>query len=341
MIVKKFKEKKLTNSLPSDEGFKHNFLLQGLMNIEKRETKKNESFLYVTITQKETNKQYYKTVFAENKLYDFLEPYAGFDKIPVNADVRVVKPEVKTIDILNIYIKVSSPKEVSTQKKQRAKYLVDTLVSFKEKAERFEDENLKQLCLQILKNKDFCKLFLRAPATEKSSGAKEGGLIDITDKILRLTETTVDYFNNNETSDFRLNKELLTASAILCKIGKAYALSINNNTITRTLYGEIQPEQTTTRDMLVSQIAKLPGTKEGQNPAETQTFTELLHIISSCNYRFNNKCCTPKSKNAIIFADIISMAVTQAQFELLENDPTQDSFCNMYESGKKYWIQPA
>ncbi|RME88385.1 MAG: HD domain-containing protein [Candidatus Hydrogenedentota bacterium] len=91
---------------------------------------------------------------------------------------------------------------------------------------KIENKELRILCFHFLKDKNFMKLFLEAPASRYAHHAYVGGLLEHTLNVMKLCDAYSRIYENT-------NKDLLLAGAFLHDIGKVdefrYLFDVNTS----------------------------------------------------------------------------------------------------------------
>ena len=183
------------------------------------------------------------------------------------------------------------------------------------------DQNLHQLLFAFCKNKIFLEKFFNAPGTEKSAYSFKGGILAHTVRLCKLIDNVCDMYENwnynkggfNET----LNRELLKTVAIFHDAGRAYIYDIEDNTIQKTLTGELLSSTELSVTMLNDIIQE-----EEIDFIEEQKII-LQHCISASG---NNSQCIPRMKEAIVFNYLEKLDTSMANFEYMEKISIGDDF---------------
>ena len=186
------------------------------------------------------------------------------------------------------------------------------------------------------KNKELLNKLFECPVTEKSAYSFKGGTLAHIVRTCRLCEAISSVYNTwnfnlngfNET----LNVDLLKTIAIFHDLGKAEKYYFENDQIKRTFKGELLTDSIISVD-LFKEI--LSNTKA--NLLEEQK-TILEHAIGSAKGSIENgSVCTPRTKEAEIFAAIERIEVTMGNFEYLQRTNIGDEFQKLFN--KQYYVE--
>ena len=346
-MIKKFIDKDLAYE-PSNLSFVDGALVQisGKIEVEKKPSKNGDNML-LKLTDDSGKNSINQFVFPSNDLYVFFSGHFG-EKLPCVADIKFVTNTVgdkkyQAMEIHNIHCEVMSEEEkkAAVEKVEENKKSSASQVSMAIKS--IEDPLLKRLCINIYKNPVTLEKVMNNPATEHSAYNERYGIINMIADTVNLMNSTVNALNSNfgEGSP-KFNLDLMKAGAILCNVGRAYMLEFDDaGNIAKTEENIIDNETLITRDLIQNELMKISMivNKDG-SPAynvNTDTVRELIHMIVSSKSRLEyNPTMLPKTKHAMLLADIVSMVFTKGLFENLEKSNEGEKFVKAYDGGRSY-----
>ena len=342
-MIKKLNEKELVYEaakLSFEDGKK--VQISGKIEI----TKSNKNLL-VKLTDDYSKSSINQLVFPGNPLFSFFLEHVG-QKLPCVADIKYVTNTVgskqyQAIEIHNIHIDVPSEEEVKAaeEKAEATSQAASTQLSTAIKS--IEDSTLRKLCFNIFKNTDFVNKFMNSPATEHSAYNDKSGLVRMTADTINLANSIVAAMNTSFGEEsVKFNADLIKAGAILCNVGRAYMLDMEEDgTIVKTEAGVIDTDVMITRDIVTQELFKMSTMvdKEG-NPlfnVETDMIKELIHMLVTSKSKLEyNPSVLPRTKHAMLLADIVSMVFTKGLFENLEKNNEGERMAKAYDGGRSY-----
>lgn len=348
-MIKRFAEQDMRYEV-SEMTFKDGATAQvtGKIEAEKKASKNGVNML-LKLSDNSGKVTINQLVFNNNPLYTFFEPYVG-QKMACIADIKFVTNVVgdkkyQAIEIHNIECDVPSEEDIkaAAEKKEEDKKTAATQVSVAIKS--IQDPLLKKLCINIYKNEVTLAKVMDNPATEHSAYNEKHGVINMIADTVNLVNSTVGALNSNfgEGSP-NFNLDLMKAGAILCNIGRAYMLEIDDaGNVVKTEENIIDNETLITRDIVQAELAKLATVtdKEGRLAYNTNSDTvrELIHMLVSSKSKLEyNPTMLPRTKHAMLLADIVSMVFTKGLFENLEKNNPGEKFVKAYDGGRNYVI---
>jgi 3'-5' exoribonuclease len=150
---------------------------------------------------------------------------------------------------------------------------------------RMRDPHLRALCTSFFADSEFSARFASAPAAQRIHHAYQGGLLEHTFEVLRLSEPLIELYP-------QLNADLLAAGILLHDIGKLEELRWDLD-ISYTDHGRLLGHISTSADMISRAIQAIPDF-----PPDLET--QLLHMILSHHGRYEwNSPRRPKTLEAI------------------------------------------
>lgn len=341
-MIKKFLEKDLAYE-PSKLVFKDGALVQISGKVE---VVKSNANILLKLTDDVSKNSINQLVFPSNKLFKFVEEYIG-QKLPCVADIKFVTNTVgekkyQAIEIHNIHCEVMSEEEKKEAAEKKEEEKNTASAQLKAALGRIEDKTLNKLCYEVYRNKETVAKIMENPATEHSAYNEKHGIINMIADTINLTVSTVNAMNSNfgETSP-KFNMDLMLAGAILCNVGRAYMLEFDEGgNIVKTETNIIDNDTLVTRDIITRELMKLEGkTDKDGTPYDvnSDTIKELIHMIVSSKSKLEyNPSITPRTKHAMLLADIVSMVFTKGLFENLEKNNEGEKFVKAYDAGRNY-----
>lgn len=286
-------------------------------------------------------------VFPNSNLYNFFEPHIN-EKLPCVADIKYVTNVVgdksyQAMEIHNIHCEVLTEEEKKAIAEKAEEEKKTSSAQLKAAIKSIKDPLLYQLCINIYNDRKMLEKVMNNPATEHSAYNEKYGIINMIADTVNLTVSTVSALNSNfrETSP-QFNLDLMKAGAILCNIGRAYMLEFDEGgNIVKTEEGIVDNETLITRDIIMNTLNHMATlTDENGNllyNTNVDTVKELIHMICSSKSKIEyNPSMTPRTKHAMLLADIVSMVFTKGLFENLEKNHNGEKFVKAYEAGKNY-----
>lgn len=286
-------------------------------------------------------------VFSSNPLFNFMEEYVG-SKIPCVADVKYVVNVVsdkkyQAIEIQNIHIDILSEEEKKAlvEKKEEADKEFSTQVSTAVKS--INDKFLKRLCINIYKNEKTLEKIRNNPATEHSAYNEKGGIMHMIADTVNLTVSTVDALNANFGEDsVKFNLDLMKTAALLCNVGRGYMLEFDEgNNIVKTEANIVDNDTLITRDLInleIQNIAQMVN-EDGSPKYEINQdiVNELIHMITASKSKLEyNPAIIPRTKHAMLLADVVSIVFTKGLFDKFEKENDGEKIVKAYDGGRNY-----
>lgn len=176
-----------------------------------------------------------------------------------------------------------SPDDFLSMAKQDIEEMFKELMAF---SATIKDKYLKELLTLFFKNKEFIRLFKRAPAAKNLHHAYIGGLLEHTLSLCRLVQKVGPLYQG-------INTDLLLSGGILHDIGKIYELSYKKS-FDYTDEGRLLGHITLGVKMVGDNIEKIPGF-----PPKLAIL--LKHLILSHHGQYNfGSPKQPKTLEAIL-----------------------------------------
>ena len=303
--------------------------------------------LLAKITDDYTGKSINQLIFPNNGLTEFLQECVG-TKVPCVADVKYITNVVKdkkfqAVEIDNIHINIPSEEEkqaMAEAAEDKRKTAASTVSAF---IKSISDPTLRRLCINLFSDKETIGKIMNNPATEHSAYNYKHGMIQMMADTVIIAENTVNALNNSFPEDStKFNMDLIKAGAVLCNLGRAYMLEFDESgAIVKTEQNIIDNDVLITRDMVSVELSKMATEvdKDGNLKYNTNsdTIKELVHMLVSSKSRIEySATATPRTKHAMLLADIVSMAFTKGLFETLEKNADNEKFVKAYDGGRNY-----
>lgn len=342
-MIKKFIDSELSYE-PSKLVFKDGAQVQISGKVEIAKSNNN---MLLKLTDDYSKNSINQLVFPSNKLFKFFEEHMG-EKLPCVADIKFVTNTVgqkkyQAIEIHNIHCNVMSKeeKQAVAEKKEEENKTAVSQVSAAIKS--IKDQTLRKLCIEVYKNPVTFEKVMANPATEHSAYNEKQGIMRMTADTVNLANTIINSLN----SDFgdsapKFNADLIKTAAILCNVGRAYMLEFDEGgNITKTESSYVDSDTMITRDLINNELQKMAlVVKEDGSPAynvNSDVIKELMHMIISSKSKLEyNPSITPRTKHAMILADVVSMVFTKGLFENLEHANEGEKFVKAYDGGRNY-----
>ena len=145
-------------------------------------------------------------------------------------ELQQITSEIKTNDIVNVYGIIEEYQDVMQLKIMKIKQSDSNLElnrfwkrtpydrrelykELKAKLNQIHNKELNELCFSFLKDREFLKLFLEAPASRYVHHAYIGGLLEHTLHVVKMVDSYCSIFDN-------IDRSLILAGAFLHDIGK-------------------------------------------------------------------------------------------------------------------------
>lgn len=214
-------------------------------------------------------------------------------------------------------------------------------------ADAIDDPFLRNVVLSIYNNKRIMKKFLSAPASEFSAYSWLGGLAQMTREISNLTCTIADAKNSAGQINLKLNTDMIKAAALLCNIGRAYMYDIQSDgKFLKNDYAVLDSDTSLTRDAVKKAIADTLAIEDIENnklyvPKHGDVIKELIHILDTSKSMMSVGvgASAPRTRNAAIFAMIVSMINSAGTFDKLENaNIGNEKIVKAFDGGKCYFL---
>ena len=342
-MIKKYLEKELSYE-PSKLIFKDGAFVQISGKVE---VVKSNANILLKLTDDISKNSINQLVFPSNKLHKFFEEYIG-QKIPCVADIKFVTNTVgdkkyQAIEIHNIHCEVLSEEEKKEVAEKKEEETQTAVAQVREAMRSINDKTLKKLCMEVYRNTETQTKVMSNPATEHSAYNEKQGIIKMTADTVNLANTIASAFNNNFSEGSpKVNIDLIKAGAILCNVGRAYMLEFDEGgNIVKTESNFIDNDTLITRDLVNAELRSMAAiVDESGKPVydtSSDVIKELMHMIISSKSKLEyNPTITPRTKHAMILADVVSMVFTKGLFENLEKTNEGEKFVKAYDGGRSY-----
>lgn len=214
-------------------------------------------------------------------------------------------------------------------------------------AEEIDDSFLRNVVLSVYNNKRIMKKFLSAPASEFSAYSWLGGVAQNTRDLSKLVRTLVKADNPDRDVDLKLNSDMLRAAALLCNIGRAYMYDINaDGKFYKNDYGVLDSDISLTRDAVKKAISDTLAIEDEDHkklyaPKHGDVIKELIHILDTSKSMLTSGygSCSPRTRNASVFAALVSIINATGTFNKLESaNIGHEKIVKAFDGGKCYFL---
>lgn len=192
-----------------------------------------------------------------------------------------------------------------------------------------KDPYLKKLLCAVFARPDMIEAYFTAPATMTSGYSFVGGVVASAVRLVRLVKSVAPVFNdwnhNVDTTDSKLNIDLLVTASILEPVGKVLAFRMNGKKVEKTAVGEMTNESYLTLKIVNEELQKLEGFPESKA-------LMLEHLLGSCHGRSDwGALFTTRSREAYAFQMAWNMNLQMGHFEDLDrNANPSDQYVKMF-----------
>ena len=208
---------------------------------------------------------------------------------------------------------------------------------------KIEDDFLRNVVNNVYSSGKIMKRFLAAPASEFSAGAFIGGLAQ---RTLATCELIDNAFAHGKPVGPAADTDMLFASALLHDVGRAFIYDIaGDGQFFKNEYSILDTDTSLTRDFVRAAIKDVLNIKDEDGnklyaPKNGDVVKELIHIIDSCKYFFaGGEALSPRTKTAMVFAHLISIADAVSMFDALKaSNIGEEKLLRAFDGGKTYFF---
>lgn len=292
----------------------------------------------VTECLTKTGKPYLKMDLEDGKkatimIWDTDPKYNEYKELGENSLVEVeieyVKTNVAGYDEFKLY-GIEKKERPSLTDCVEINLLVDELRSI---VKGMQNETLKEVVLELCKDKDLLKALFDAPATEKSAYSFKGGLLAHTVRLCKSVIALSGVYNswtfNKGGFNEGLDTDLLIVCAIFHDIGKIKTYKINEGTVEKTFQGELFEDSYVSANITRGILDKC-------SLSEDQRLLIEHAITSSKGTLSFGALNTPRTKEANVFHCLERIDSMMGNFEYMQRISIGDEFQKLHD--KQYCL---
>lgn len=188
-----------------------------------------------------------------------------------------------------------------------------------------DNKDIQKIVKTIFRREDVVNTFFLAPCTEKSGYAFKGGALAHTVRRCKLIDAILPVFKewnyNTDNIVTQLNRDVLVAVGLLGDIGSCFFYDIGENSIKKSLDGELFEYSYLTMKIVMNEIEKSQLNENQKRLLEHA-------LLSSRKYGSDT---TPRTKDAVVFSAINKLDADVANFEHLQRNNLGSDFGKILE----------